>query len=40
MCTAKKQPQWCRITPCEMCPFYNAKDDIFNEMETPRISMD
>ena len=22
MCTAKKHPQWCRITPCEKCPFW------------------
>ena len=21
MCTAKKHPQWCRITSCEKCPF-------------------
>ena len=27
MCTAKHHPQWCRITPCESCPFYHAEKE-------------
>ena len=25
MCSAKNRPQWCRITACEKCPFYNVR---------------